>query len=333
MGEYLYARRRVIFGYLFLSAAVGTVLWLFGLDPWKWAYCALVTGVLGAALFGGPDFVRHRRRLREFRLLQGSAPELPQPPDQSLAGTSQEALLLETIELLRARQAELEQALAGRQEELLEYFTLWAHQIKTPLAAMGLLAQAQGGENGQALRQELFKAERYVELALGYLRIYSLNADLRLERCPVRPIAARAAKKFAAQFIYKKLSLELEDFDNQVVTDEKWLGFVLEQLISNAVKYTASGGIRISMDEEDVLTVADTGAGIDPADLPRIFERGFTGQNGRRSGPEPEASTGLGLYLTQRVLDKLGNGIEVCSRPGEGTRVRLYLKREKAARD
>lgn len=333
MGEYLYARRRVIFGYLLLSGAAGVVLWLFGLEPWKWAYCALVAGVLGAALFGGPDFVRYRRRVREFRLLRGNAPELPQPVEANLAGTRQEALLLESMELLRLRQAQLEQALAGRQEELLEYFTLWAHQIKTPLAAMGLLAQAQGGETGEALRQEVFKAERYVELVLGYLRIYSMSADLRPARCPVRPIAARAAKKFAAQFIYKGLRLELEDFPNQVVTDEKWLGFVLEQLISNAVKYTPAGTIRISMDENDVLTVEDQGRGIDPADLPRIFERGFTGQNGRRNGPQVETSTGLGLYLSRRVTDKLGNEIRVESEPGKGTRVRLYLGREKAARD
>lgn len=331
MVEYLVARRRIIGGYVFLCGTAGVVLWLFGLEPWKWAYCAVVTAALGTALFGGPDFVRHRRRLREFQLLRNNAPELPQPTELSLADTSQETLLLETIELLRRRQAELEQSLTGRQEELLEYFTLWAHQIKTPLAAIRLLAQSGevGQETSEALRQELFKAERYVDLVLGYLRIYSMSADLRLERCAVRPIAARAAKKFAVQFIYKGLRLELGDFSNQVVTDEKWLGFVLEQLISNAVKYTAVGAIRITMDQADVLTVEDQGTGIDPADLPRIFERGFTGRNGRQE----ETSTGLGLYLTRRVMDKLGNQIEVLSMPGEGTRVRLYLGREEAAKN
>ena len=329
MGEYLFARRRVILGFVLLSGAAGLVLWLFGVRPGVWAYSSVVAAVLGAALFGGPDFVRHQRRMREFRLLRNSAPELPQPVDASLAGTGQEALLLEAIELLRARQAQLEQALAGRQEELLEYFTLWAHQIKTPLAAIGLLAQAQGGETGSALRQEVFKAERYVELVLGYLRIYSMNADLRPALCPVRPIAARAAKKFATQFIYKNLRLDLEDFSNQVVTDEKWLGFVLEQLISNAVKYTPAGTIRITMDRDNVLAVADSGTGIDSADLPRIFERGFTGRNGR----QVETSTGLGLYLSRKVMDKLGNRIEVESALGKGTCVRLHLGRENAARD
>lgn len=327
--HYLWDRRRVIGGSVLLAGAAAGVFWLYGLPLAPLAYCCLVLGLLGAGLFGLPGFVIYCRRARRCQALRGNAPHLTRPVDPPRPWDPlPERLLLESAELLRQYAAELEHRQAGRQEELLEYYTLWAHQIKTPLAAMGLILQSDPGDTG-ALRQELFKTERYVELVLGYLRIYSMNADLRLTLCSVRPIAARAAKKFAAQFIYKGLRLELGDFENQVVTDEKWLLFVLEQLISNAVKYSPSGTVSITMDGQDVLTVSDQGVGIDPGDLPRIFERGFTGQNGRLN----ETSTGLGLYLIRQVTDKLGNRVEVDSAPGKGTRVRLYLGRPQGAKD
>lgn len=330
--RYLFERRRVIFASLFLGVGAWYLFWLYGLPKRPLLYCFLLLATVGCGLFGVPDFVCFRRKARRGVALRRTAPHLTQPVECDIWGQPlSDRLLLETIEELRLYTAGLETQLAGRQEELLEYFTLWAHQIKTPLAAMELLVQTSPAEpqSSEALRQELFQTERYVELVLGYLRIYSMNADLRLTLCPVRPIAAQAAKKFAVPFIYKGLTLELAEFDNQVVTDEKWLQFVLEQLISNAVKYTAAGKVTISMDEKDVLTVSDQGVGIDPADLPRIFERGFTGHNGRQQ----QASTGLGLYLTRRVMDKLGNLIQVDSQPGQGTQVRLYLGRSAVPRD
>ncbi|WP_322173298.1 sensor histidine kinase [Acutalibacter caecimuris] len=326
---YLWDRRRVIIGSLLLAAAAAGLFWLYRLPSIPLFYCFLVVGVLACGLFGLPDFVRYCRSARRCQALRNMAPHLTHPVGPPrLAEPFSQQMLLESIELLRQYALELEQQQAGRQEELLEYYTLWAHQIKTPLSAMGLILQSDPEDTG-ALRQELFKTERYVELVLGYLRIHSMNADLQLGLCPVRPIAARAAKKFAAQFIYKGLRLELDNFENRVVTDEKWLLFVLEQVISNAVKYTSTGTISITMDESDVLAVRDQGVGIDPSDLPRIFERGFTGRNGRLN----ETSTGLGLYLIRQVLDKLGNRVEVCSAPGKGTEVCLYLGRPEAARD
>ncbi len=330
--RYLLERRRVIAASLLLGAGAWYLFRLYGLPQSPLLYCFLLIATVGWGLFGLPDFVSFYRRLRQAQALRRAAPHLTEPVDAG--GRSQplgDRLMAETVEELRQRIAGLETQLAGRQEELLEYFTLWAHQIKTPLAAMELLVQTgqTGPQANEALRQELFQTERYVELVLGYLRIYSMSADLRLTLCPVRPIAARAAKRFATPFIYKGLTLDLGDFENQVVTDEKWLQFVLEQLISNAVKYTPSGKVSIDMDGEDVLTVSDQGVGIDPADLPRIFERGFTGRNGRQQ----QASTGLGLYLTRRVLDKLGNQVQVLSQPGQGTQVRLYLGRGAPPRD
>ena len=127
-------------------------------------------------------------------------------------------------------------------------------------------------------------------MVLGYLRLETMSSDLRLELLPVREVVKHAVKKFAPLFIYQKLSLDLKEFENRVITDEKWLLFVLEQLLSNALKYTKQGGVTIWMDQDDVLYLRDTGAGISPEDLPRVFERGFTGYNGRRE----KTSTGLG---------------------------------------
>ncbi len=324
--NYLWDRLALLLGAGTVFAMQALVFWLFRMPGGVLLYGVLLAALVGLAVFLIPDYVSYRRRAAQLEAIKRLAPRLTDPVEAT--GPLHQRQLLEAVEKLRAQVAEQDRQLAGRQDELLEYYTLWVHQVKTPLAAMGLILQSQPEDSG-ALRQELFKIERYVEMVLGYLRIYSMNADLRLERCAVRPIVAQAIKKFAPQFIYKKLSLELEDFDNQVVTDRKWLLFMIEQLISNAVKYTGAGVIRISMDEKDVLAIQDQGVGIDPADLPRVFERGFTGQNGRAES----ASTGLGLYLTKRVADKLQNQIRIESQPGAGTTVRLSLSRPEAPRD
>lgn len=327
--RYIMDRRRVLLCGLLLFLSASVLLLLYGLTLSEVGYCALVTATLAAAL-AVPDFVRYRRAVRKLSAikhiaLQGNpeplAPEGPLPQE----------LLLETMELLRVRAVDLESLAATRQEELMDYYTLWVHQVKTPLAAMRLILQSGRlpPEEAEALGQELFKLERYMEMLLGYLRLHSINSDLRLEQRPVRPIVSKAVKKFATQFIYKKLRVDLADFDNEVITDEKWLLFVIEQLISNSVKYTHTGGITISMDQNDVLSISDTGVGIDPADLPRVCERGFTGLNGRAE----RSSTGLGLYLCKSVLDKLQTPFEIKSEPGQGTTVLLYLDRPKAPRD
>lgn len=324
--QYLYDRLMVFLAAFTLGTAAVVLFWLFSL-PWgPLFYCFLILAILGAGLFLTPDFVRYRRRTVKLEALSRLAPHLTEPVKPE--GRLHQRQLMEVAESLRQEVARLEGQVANRQDELVEYYTMWVHQVKTPLAAMGLILQSRP-EDTASIRQELFKTERYVEMVLGYLRIYSMNADLRLELCAVRPVAAQAVKKFAPQFIYKKLSVELEDFGNRVVTDRKWLLFIIEQLISNAVKYTKRGTIRISMDDQDVLTVSDQGPGIDPADLPRVFERGFTGRNGRLE----EASTGLGLYLTKQVADTLHNRIEIVSEVGKGTQVKLHLARPKPARD
>jgi signal transduction histidine kinase len=207
---------------------------------------------------------------------------------------------------------------------LLDYFTLWAHQIKTPIAAMDLLLQLEASEQNKELAIELFKIEQYVEMVLQYLRMDRMTSDLLLKKYSLNDVIKQAVRKYAKLFIRKKLRLSMADLECEIVTDEKWLVFVIEQLLSNAIKYTKEGTISIYMDpnSEKTLVIEDTGIGIAPEDLPRVFEKGFTGYNGRSD----KKSTGIGLYLCQQILMKLSHRITIQSEVGKGTKVFIDLQ-------
>lgn len=321
---YLRDRKLLLFCAPVLVAAAGFLFYLYDLPAEAFWYITAVLLVLSLC-FALPGFLLYRRRVLQFReLKQNLAALLEIPP---CPADFPEAILLETLRELCGRLSEREAAFQQQRRDMLEYYTLWVHQIKTPLSAMRLILQSSHSAEHETLQQELFKVERYVEMVLGYLRMETMSADLRLERCSAHDIVRHAVKKFAPQFIYQKLTLDFPDFSNTVLTDEKWLEFAVEQLLSNALKYTKAGTISISMNEDDVLTITDTGIGISPEDLPRIFERGFTGFNGRQD----KTSSGLGLYLTKEILDKLGTPIEITSQPGKGTAVRLFLHRDNLA--
>lgn len=320
---YLRDHRRLLLALAVCLGGAAALFALYALPLEPLCYVALVCAVIGLCFFAVPDYISYVRRVRDWEILRENVLDILDTPDVPAPRPEQE--LLQCVQALCGKVRALESDHDARRRDMLEYYTLWVHQIKTPLSALRLLVRSAPDGTGQAMAQELFKVERYVEMVLGYLRLDSMTSDLRLERCAVRPIVSQAVKKFAPQFIYQKLSLDLRDFDNQVVTDEKWLLFVLEQLLSNAVKYTSSGGITIWMDENDVLYLRDTGVGIAPEDLPRVFERGFTGANGRLD----QTSSGLGLYLVKQILDRLGTRIELDSTQGKGTEVRLFLHRPK----
>ena len=196
-----------------------------------------------------------------------------------------------------------------------------AHQIKTPIAALNLLLQGEK-QDAAVCRQELFKIESYVEMALNYLRFEEMSNDLVLERNSLEQLVRQVVKKYAAIFIYNHISIQLEHLNYTVLTDEKWFCFALEQILSNALKYTKQGSVKISAEETEnglQIFVKDTGIGIKREDLPRIFEKGFTGSNGRNG----KKSTGMGLYLCRRLCEKLGIAIEAESVRGEGTKMIL----------
>lgn len=284
---------------------------------YAWLLCGLL--VLAAFLAG---FCRYLKRLKvlEAAAAQPAFPldELPEAEDE-LERNYQ--LLLHQKE--EEKNLVLEETETARRE-LNDYYTMWVHQIKTPIAAMHLLIQSGEPLKASKLGAELFKIEQYVGMVLQYLRIESPDHDLVLQECDLDAVVRQAVRKYARTFIGKKLALDYGQLDCTVLTDEKWLLFIVEQLLSNAVKYTREGGISIYMDpeQEKTLVIEDTGIGIAPEDLPRIFEKGYTGWNGRKD----KKSTGIGLYLCKKVTDRLSHRIAVTSEVGKGTKVKLCLK-------
>lgn len=205
--------------------------------------------------------------------------------------------------------------------EMVDYYTIWAHQIKTPIAAMRLLLQSEKSNFHMDLLDQLFKVEQYVEMVLQYLRIESISSDLVFRSYNLDTIIKQAIKKYSSTFIRKKIKLYYEETHRDILTDEKWLVFVIEQILSNALKYTNTGEISIYMDNQlpQVLVIEDTGIGIAGEDLPRIFERGYTGFNGRRD----KKSTGIGLYLCKRILNNMSHTITIESTIDKGTKVKI----------
>ena len=317
MAGYLKARGQGALMLILSSAIFAGVFALFGLAWQASLYAALLCLPLLLALLI-PDYLKYRERrsilkalLREGAL---SPDRLPAPRDPVEA--DYQALLRSLLD----EKAKLSREASARYDDMTEYYTLWAHQIKTPIAAMRLLLQ-EDGAGTKALPEELFRIEQYVEMALCYLRLDGHVSDYVLRPTDLDEVIRQALRKYASQFIRRKIRLEYEPVGQQALTDEKWLSFVLEQVLSNALKYTPGGTISIRLEPPLTLTVSDTGIGIAPEDLPRVFEKGYTGLNGRVD----KRATGIGLYLCRRIMTRLGHGIRITSRPGEGTTVRLDL--------
>lgn len=202
-------------------------------------------------------------------------------------------------------------------QDMLDYFTLWVHQIKTPISALRLLIQSHDQSNQELLIQVL-RIEQYVDMVLNYIKINQMSHDLKLQRYSLSQILDEVIKKQRIFFIHKKIQLQLEDIDLNILTDEKWISFALEQILSNALKYTKHGFIHIYVKDE-TLYIEDSGIGIKEEDLPRLFEKGFTGYNGRVD----KKASGLGLYLCKQVIDHLGYHIDIESKLGKGTTVAI----------
>ncbi len=317
LSAYLREKRRTLLGFMLFLVIFGVVYDLYAAAWEAYFYAAglcVLTGLTAAAV----QFVRFCRRYGERRVKAAAVEQeyMSLPTPETLAEADYQAMVAE----LGRRCRELSTAFETERQDSLDYYTTWVHQIKTPIAVMEMILRCEDTEEHRALSAELFRIEQYVEMALSYIRLGSAN-DLVLQEYPLDGLIRQSIRKYAPQFIRQKLRLTYEPTDVTVLTDEKWLCFILEQLLSNAVKYTRQGGVTIEVSPEKVLTIRDTGIGIAPEDLPRIFEKGFTGYNGRAD----KKSTGLGLYLCRQAADKLGIRITAASEPGAGTAVSLTL--------
>ncbi len=224
-------------------------------------------------------------------------------------------------QLLSGENLRLKNDAAEKYSSLYEYYTVWAHQMKTPIAAMRLRLQSEDSPLSRDISAELGRIESYTDAAMCMIRLDSGSGDYAFRECEIDTLVRQAVRKFSVWFITKKLRLDYKGTDMKVVTDEKWLSFVIEQILSNALKYTPEGGCISIYTEDGCILISDTGIGIDPADLPRIFENGFTGDNGRFD----KRASGIGLYLCGRICRNLGHKITAVSEKGKGTTVKIAL--------
>ena len=317
-GAYVRENRKVVIALAVYTAVFAFIFWLYRLPLGAVGYAALVCLFL-LLVWLAVDYRRFAARLRLLRRLEQeitlSTEQLPEP-DGAL-----EAQYQALVRALDAdRRAQLTRSQQGYQE-LVEYYTVWAHQIKTPIASMRLCLQQEDTPQARRLLQELSRAEQYVEMVMVYLRLTG-GSDLVLRECQLDGIVRRAVRRFAGEFIGRKLKLCYEPLNVSCVTDEKWLLFVIEQVLSNALKYTRAGSITIELEAPKTLVIRDTGIGVAPEDLPRIFEKGYTGYNGRGD----QKASGLGLYLCRTICKRLGHTITASSVPDHGTAIRITLE-------
>ncbi|MCI8632966.1 MAG: HAMP domain-containing histidine kinase [Lachnospiraceae bacterium] len=281
--------------------------------------CALA-GLLFLSLEFGKVYKKHAYLVRLQESVEKTALQLPE-----VAGI-EEKDYQDLVCLLKKSKAEIEEQMTERYMDMIEYYTVWAHQIKTPIASMKLTLQNEDFPVAKGLSEDLFRIEQYVEMVLCYLRLDAQSTDYVIEEYELDEMVKQTVKKLATQFIRKKIQLCYQPLHQRVITDEKWLMFVIEQVLSNAIKYTKAGGsITIRMEEPQVLCICDTGIGIAPEDLPRVFEKGYTGYNGRSD----KKASGIGLYLCRRICTNLGHTISINSSLDSGTIVRIHLQQRR----
>ena len=240
-----------------------------------------------------------------------------------------EFYLAQTLENARENQKNQTEEGCKRYTDLMDYYTLWVHQIKTPIAASQLLVQDVTDRNTRSLlEQEIFKIDAYTHLVLQYLRLENFHDDLQLKQVALEQLVKEVVRKYSLFFIQKGLTINLDDLDVKVISDEKWLLVIIEQVLSNSLKYTKNGGIEVYF-KDNTLYLKDSGIGIKDSDILRVFERGFSGYNGRLT----QQSSGLGLYLSKKIADQLGHDISISSQVGQGTTVSIHFQKKKLAID
>lgn len=319
---YLRERRRVALAFVLFSLIFLFTFWLYHLPLGAVVYPALLCGLAGLC-FLAQDYRAACQRHRLLALL-AATPSSALLGDLPMPSTQLEADYQQLAALLRREYEELSSASCARYADMVDYYTVWAHQIKTPIASMRLHLQAEDTPLSRQLTADLFRIEQYVEMVLMFLRLDSDSTDYLFQSCDLDKLVRACVKKFAGEFIRRKIRLDYQPLAASAVTDEKWLAFVVEQVLSNALKYThEGGGISITLEAPLTLCIRDTGIGIAPEDLPRIFDKGYTGWNGRAD----KQASGIGLYLCRRVCDALGHTIAAASEPGAGTCIRIGLAR------
>lgn len=312
-------------GLFLLLASVNSFIWIaYNLPMEPIVYILLSTGTFFVLVEGWRGYCfYHGKKLLE-RAMEAEGIDFESLPEKGI-------VLAKEYKKLLKRQEEQLRKLSDYQEEkalgMKRYYGLWTHQIKIPIAGIRLLLQEEKIDT-KAVSRELYRIEQYVESTLSYQRLQAGNNDLLIKTYRTEDIIQQVMKRNSILLLRPDLKLEMELLDCPVLTDRKWLEFILEQLLSNAAKYTKDGriSIRVKDIEEAVdIIVEDTGIGICPEDLPRIFDWGYTGWNGH----ENKKSTGLGLALSRQAAQLLSHELFIDSQPGKGTKATVRIYRTK----
>lgn len=234
----------------------------------------------------------------------------------------EEKIYQEMIQQLQKKAFQLSKENQQKYNDMIDYYTKWVHQIKTPIAGLKLIIQ--NNYPDEKMLVELLKIEQYVNMALQYVRLDHIHHDLSFQKVSLDELVSQEIKKQSLFFFQKNIKVDYQIQDQQILTDEKWSSFAIEQVLSNALKYTKEGSITF-YNEGEKLYIKDSGIGIKESDLPRVFEKGFTGFQGRND----KKASGLGLYLCKNIFDQLGHLISIESKVGQGTTVCLdFSKKE-----
>ncbi len=319
---YLMEKRRLILVWV-LFAAVFIVSFYFYRLPMRAVFyptvLCLVFGIIIAAFSFARDYNKHKL-LRELK----DRSDIVILSQLSLFSSLTDNDYRCIIEQLCDKKHKTEQQKTKMYDDMIDYYTTWVHQIKTPIASMRLHLKQEDTGLSRKLSYDLLHIEQYVEMVLTYLRMESDTTDYVFREIKLDKILKDNIRRLRGDFIMKNISLNFEETDVSVITDEKWLSFVIGQLLSNSLKYTKKGSVTIMVESPKTLCITDTGIGIAPEDVPRVFEKGFTGYHGR----EYSASSGLGLYLCKQICEKLGVPIDIESEIDNGTTVRLKLDKK-----
>ncbi len=320
MKNYIKDRIKWILLFLVFIIIFWIVFFLYDIEKEAVVYSAELCFLIGI-IFLAADFIYYRKNHKTYENIFSNLPLFSDklPKAGSLSEDDLQKIVIKLKEYLDLSETRIQ----TEKQDNLDYYATWAHQIKTPISVIKMILESDDTQEHRCLSAELFRIEQYVETALSYQRLSSESSDYVFKEYDLDNIIKESVHKYAPQFIGKKIRLKYNCTNIKVITDEKWLSFIIEQIFSNCVKYAAEGEVEISA-QNGILKISDNGIGIAADDLPRIFEKGFTGYNGRTD----KKATGLGLYLCKNAADKLSHKLWAESIAGKGTTVFLDLNQE-----
>jgi len=325
LAEYLKEKLLDFFIGILCAVLISGLLIFTGSNPYAIAY-SLVLTLAGTVICISADYLKRRnfyknllfcmRAMDKLYLLS----EMVSPP-----GFYEGNILYEALKLSNKAMNDQIAVYKNSMEEYREYIESWVHEIKTPIASGMLIVENNQSNAVKSIGEEIEKIDAFVEQALFYSRSSSVEKDYIIKGQSLRELVLSAVRRNSKALIQNKVLVEVEDFDFKVYTDSKWIDFILNQIISNSVKYKSENPkIKFSAERIDTnvsLFIEDNGIGISQKDVGRVFEKGFTGENGRKF----KKSTGIGLYLCKKLCEKLGLSISISSKEGEWTRVGIVF--------